>query len=277
MERAVFTARFSLGFLEMLMRIAAGIEYDGSGFCGWQSQQGVRTVQDCIEKALSTVANHEVKVMASGRTDTGVHAVGQVIHFDASAQRSMRSWVLGANANLSKDVCLRWSRTVEEHFHARFSAVSRRYRYVILNRWVRPAVLRGKVSWQYQPLNEKGMQQAAKLLEGKHDFTTFRALACQSKCPVRHVYEVAVSRRGEYVYIDIHANGFLHHMVRNIAGVLMKIGVEERPVSWISELLQIRDRSKGGVTAPPGGLYLVDVEYDPCFGLPPAPALPVYI
>jgi tRNA pseudouridine38-40 synthase len=257
------------------MRIAACVEYNGRAFCGWQSQKGVCTVQDCVEKAISTVADHGLRVTCAGRTDTGVHAVGQVIHFETRARRSMRSWVLGSNANLPETVCLKWAKPIDERFHARFSAISRRYRYIVLNRWIRPAVLAGSVTWCHRPLDEKRMQVAAKLLVGEHDFTTFRALACQSKTPVRNVYAVDVSRRGDCVYIDVHANAFLHHMVRNIAGVLIAIGKGERPPSWVSELLELRDRARGGVTAPPEGLYLVGVEYEARFELPGLPDMPV--
>ena len=250
------------------MKIAAGVEYDGSGFCGWQSQRGVRTVQKCVETALSKVADHAINVICAGRTDSGVHAMGQVIHFETHASRSTRAWVLGANANLPGDVGLRWAQPVEEHFHARFSAISRRYRYIILNRWVRPAVFRTKLTWHHKPLDEQRMQIAARLLLGKHDFSAFRALACQAKSPIRTIYELSVQRRADYIYIDICANGFLHHMVRNIAGVLMAIGSAERPVDWVAELLALRDRTKGGVTAPSQGLYLVSVEYSPGFHLP---------
>lgn len=258
------------------MRIAAGVEYDGSGFCGWQSQIGVRTAQDCIEKAVSNVADHKIKVVCAGRTDTGVHSVGQVIHFDSRVQRSMRSWVLGSNANLPRDICLCWAKLVNERFHARFSAISRQYRYVIVNRRTRPAVLQDHVTWQHRYLDEKIMYRAGKLLEGEHDFSSFRALACQSKTPVRHVYEVAVLRQGQYVYLDVRANGFLHHMVRNIAGVLMAVGSGERPATWVSDLLSLRDRTQGGVTAPPQGLYFSGVEYAPGFDLPPLPEKPSF-
>lgn len=258
------------------MKIAAGVEYDGRAFCGWQSQKGVRTVQDCVENAISKVADHDLRVICAGRTDTGVHAIGQVIHFETCARRSMRSWVLGTNANLPQDVCMIWAQTVDERFHARFSAVSRRYRYVVMTRWVRPAVLAGRVTWCHRDLDDKRMQKAAKLLRGEHDFTSFRALACQSKSPVRCMHNVDVSRAGDCLYIDLHANAFLHHMVRNITGVLMTIGKGERPVSWVPELLELRDRSRGGVTAPPDGLYLVGVEYATELGFPRAAQAPVF-
>lgn len=256
------------------MKIAAGIEYDGSTFCGWQSQCGARTVQQCLEQALSEVAAHPIRVVCAGRTDRGVHAVEQVVHFESEAQRSMRSWVLGSNTNLSPDICLRWARSVPDQFHARFSAKSRRYRYVILNRWVRPSVMRGKVTWQHRPVREKRMQAAANYLLGEHDFSTFRALACQARHPVRTVYDISVSRDGDCVYIDVHANAFLQRMVRNFVGVLMTIGAGEQPVSWAQELLTLRDRAKGGVTAPPDGLYLVKIHYDAAFELPEEVVLP---
>jgi tRNA pseudouridine38-40 synthase len=250
------------------MRIALGLEYDGSGFHGWQSQPGARTVQATVEAAVATVADHPVRLICAGRTDGGVHAVGQVAHFATHAERSPRSWVLGGNVNLPPAISITWAHPVADDFHARFSAVSRRYRYVILNRWVRPAVLHGKVTWQRRPLDEQRMREAALHLLGKHDFTSFRALACQAKNPVRTVYELEIGREGDYVYIDIHANGFLYHMVRNIAGVLMTIGAGERATGWTADLLRLRDRSGGGVTAAPDGLYLVQIEYDRRFGLP---------
>jgi tRNA pseudouridine38-40 synthase len=250
------------------VKIAAGVEYDGTGFFGWQSQRGVRTVQNCIEAALSKVADHAINVICAGRTDTGVHAMGQVIHYETHALRSTRAWVLGANANLPGDVGLCWAQPVEPHFHARFSAISRCYRYVILNRWVRPAVLRTKLAWHHKPLDEQRMHVAGHRLLGKHDFSAFRALACQAKSPIRTIYGLNVQRYGDYIYIDICANGFLHHMVRNIVGVLMAIGNGKRPVAWVSELLESRDRTKGEVTAPSHGLYLVSVEYHPDFRLP---------
>jgi tRNA pseudouridine38-40 synthase len=258
------------------MKIALGLEYDGSGFNGWQSQQRARTVQACVEAALSKVADHPVKAICAGRTDTGVHATGQVAHFSTSATRSLRSWVLGANVNLPPDAAVTWARPVADDFHARFGAISRRYRYIILNREVRPAVSRAKVTWQRRALDEVRMQRAADYLLGEHDFTSFRALACQAKNPVRRVHELSVTRDADCVYIDVHADAFLYHMVRNIAGVLMTIGVGERPAAWTDELLRLRDRARGGVTAPADGLYLVHVAYDPRFGLPDEFMLPRY-
>ncbi|MEA3410700.1 MAG: tRNA pseudouridine(38-40) synthase TruA [Pseudomonadota bacterium] len=251
------------------MRFAAGVEYDGTAYHGWQAQgPGVRTIQSSVEHALSFVANHPVRVICAGRTDTAVHARGQVVHFDTESQRTLRSWVLGANVNLPVDIALTWVSHVDESFHARFSARSRRYRYEILNRWVRPAILHGKVTWHHPPLDEERMRGAAAHLKGKHDFSTFRALQCQAKSPVRHVTEISVSRNADFVSIEVEADGFLHHMVRNIAGVLMTIGRGERPPEWIQELLELRDRTRGGVTAPPDGLYFIRASYDPVFGLP---------
>ena len=250
-----------------LMKIAAGIEYDGSAYCGWQSQLGVRTIQDAVQHALSKIADHKVSVVCAGRTDTGVHAIEQVVHFETRAKRSMRSWVLGTNTHLPSDICLLWARAVPEQFHARFAAKSRQYRYIILNRPVPPGILNHKVTWQHQPLDEIRMQVAALKLMGRHDFSSFRALSCQSKQPVRTIYDIRVMREKSCVYIDVLANGFLHHMVRNIAGVLIAVGKGERPVSWVQELLALRDRTKGGVTAAADGLYLVKVKYEPTFGL----------
>ncbi|APZ43347.1 tRNA pseudouridine(38-40) synthase TruA [Acidihalobacter ferrooxydans] len=258
------------------MRIAVGIEYDGSAFRGWQLQDGVRTVQGCVERALSKVANEAVRVICAGRTDAGVHGLGQVIHFEVGARRAMRSWVLGGNSNLPQDICLLWAVEVEAGFHARFAARSRRYRYVILNRWVRPGLQRGRVTWVHAPLDVDAMQAGARHLIGEHDFSSYRALACQAKSPVRRVYSLDITRNGDYVYIDVHANAFLHHMVRNIAGVLIAVGKGERSTDWPREVLALRDRTRGGVTAPPDGLYFVHVEYDERFALPQQLSLPYF-
>ena len=259
-----------------MARYVCAVEYDGAGFCGWQRQDHAPSVQARVEQAISKVADHAVKVVCAGRTDTGVHATWQVIHFDSDASRSDRSWVLGTNANLPDGVCLLSAQPVDTEFHARFSAQSRRYRYVILNRSVPSALLRHRVSWQHRPLDTGLMQQGADLLVGEHDFSSFRAVACQAKNPVRTVQRLQVNRSGDFLYIDIQANAFLHHMVRNIAGVLMTIGCGERPVDWVREILALRDRTRGGVTAPASGLYLVGVSYPEVFGVAPGGVIPVY-
>lgn len=251
------------------MRIAVGVEYDGSNFSGWQYQKnGERTVQDEVEKALSKVANHPVRVHCAGRTDTGVHATGQVVHFDTEAVRDERAWVFGANTNLPKDVALLWTRPVSEEFHARFSATRRAYRYVIFTRHVRPTFLSYRVSWHYKPLDVERMAEAGRALVGEHDFSSYRAVACQAKSPVRTLHKLEVSSQGPFIFIDVEANGFLHHMVRNIAGVLMAIGDGDKPIEWAAEVLEARDRTLGGVTAQPYGLYLTEVGYPEEFGLP---------
>ncbi len=255
------------------MRIALGVEYDGANFNGWQIQaqgQG-HSVQGCVEQALAKVANHEVRTFCAGRTDSGVHATGQIIHFDSESVRKARGWVLGSNAHLPDDVAVIWAKPVSDAFHARFSAQRRRYRYVIYSRPVRPTFLARRVTWEYRTLDIERMQAAASYLLGEHDFSSFRAYACQAKSPVRTVHELKLSRsgeRGEFIMLDIEANAFLHHMVRNIVGVLSAIGAGEQPVEWAREVLEHRDRKLGGVTAPPYGLYLVGVEYPEEFGIP---------
>jgi tRNA pseudouridine38-40 synthase len=243
------------------MRIALGIEYAGNNFAGWQIQSNTRSVQECVETALSKVANHPVKVTCAGRTDTGVHALGQVIHADVTAQRTMHSWVFGANANLSKDISVLWAIPVDDNFHARFSALTRHYRYIILNRGTRPALLAKRVTWNYKPLEVEWMQTAANYLLGTHDFSSYRAVACQAKNPTRTISYLNVSRSNERILLDISANAFLHHMVRNIAGVLMTIGSGEQPPEWARTVLNARDRTRGGITAPADGLYLCGVDY----------------
>ena len=258
------------------MRLACAVEYDGAGFSGWQRQAHARSVQTAVERALSFVADHPVQVSCAGRTDAGVHATWQVVHFDTEARRTHRSWLLGTNANLPGDVRLLQAHAVDDGFHARFSAQARSYRYVILNRAVPSALLRQRVTWEHRLLDEKDMQQAARCLVGQHDFTSFRAVACQAKSPVRTVYRLEVARCGDMVYLDVEANAFLHHMVRNIAGVLMAVGRGDRPAEWVDEVLQYRDRSRGGVTAPAGGLYLVGVSYPPQYGVAAQGVVPVY-
>lgn len=254
------------------MRYALGVEYDGSGFYGWQTQRQEPTVQASLEAALARVADHPVRVACAGRTDTGVHATCQVAHFDTDARRSPRSWVLGANSNLPDAVSVLWMQPVPDDFHARFSALARSYRYVILNRWIRPALEADRVSWQRRPLDHGAMNEAARALLGEHDFSAFRSSGCSANHPVREVQAVSVGRQADRVHLDITANGFLYHMVRNIAGSLMEVGLGERPVSWVGELLAGRDRTRAGVTAPPAGLYFTGVRYPEHFGLPTTPA-----
>ena len=252
------------------MRLAAGVEYDGSGFFGWQRQRQSPTVQASLEAALAKVADHPLTVHCAGRTDTGVHALCQVIHFDTSAARSERSWILGTNSQLVPGVSLLWARPVADDFHARFSARRRSYRYRILNRWIRPAIDRGRVAWIRYPLDAERMHAAAQALLGEHDFSSFRAVGCQARSPVRTVHSVSVQRCGHEVIMDIEANAFVYHMVRNIAGALIAVGRGQQPESWLAELLKLRDRTVAGVTAPPEGLYFVAPRY------PEHPFLPVH-
>jgi tRNA pseudouridine38-40 synthase len=251
------------------MRVVLGIQYDGSGFRGWQTQRpGVRTVQACLEQALAKVADHPVSLTCAGRTDAGVHGVGQVAHFDTAAVRSERSWVLGGNANLPLDLSLDWARAVPEDFHARFSALARRYRYLILNQPCRSALWHERAAWCYRPLDVRQMHEAGQALVGEHDFSSFRAAECQARHPIREIRELTVRRQGDGVVLEVEANAFLHHMVRNIAGVLIAIGAGDRPIDWAREVLEGRDRTQAGVTAPAEGLYLLMVRYPDRFGLP---------
>lgn len=250
------------------MRIALKVEYDGSQYHGWQAQQTLRTVQFHLEAALSKVANHPVEVVCAGRTDTGVHATHQIVHFDTENMRSLRAWVHGSNTNLPKDVVVKNAYNVSEHFHARYGAQSRRYRYVIFNSSIRPALLRSHVAWQYRHLEHTVMHQAAQNLVGEHDFTSFRSVECQSKSPMREIKSLKVFRQNQYVVIDVVANAFLHHMIRNIAGVLMAVGSGRQAPEYVKQVLQAKDRRMGAETASPYGLYLVGVTYPDTFGIP---------
>ena len=252
-----------------MQRIVLGVEYDGSAFFGWQWQSGgLRTVQDAVQQATSKVADHTVTIICTGRTDTGVHALEQIVHFDTHAKRSHHAWLLGINANLPDDVRITWVQDAVDDFHARYSAIARFYRYIILNRSTRSALQRNRVTWYHHHLDAERMHQAAQALVGTHDFTSFRALKCQSVSPMRQMYFVDVYRQDEQVIMDISANAFLHHMVRNIAGVLMSIGSGDKPIQWMQELLTFKNRQIGGVTAPPHGLYLGGVYYPEKYCLP---------
>lgn len=249
------------------MRIALGIEYDGSAFNGWQSQPDGKTVQDVLERALSTVAAEPIRVHCAGRTDAGVHALCQVAHFDTSAQRPDTAWVRGVNANLPSTVAVRWAQPVSDDFHARFSAQGRHYRYTLLNRPQRPALWTNYAGWHHVALDEKAMHEAAQLLRGEHDFSAFRAAECQAKSPVKMLYRADVRREGDWIIFDFHANAFLHHMVRNLVGTLVYIGKGAHPAAWASEVLASRSRDVAAPTFSAAGLYFAGVDYDPAFCL----------
>lgn len=255
-----------------IQRWALGVEYDGSGFLGWQRQKDGRSVQDELERALGFVAGHSVELQCAGRTDAGVHATGQVIHLDTTARREGRNWLLGGNARLPASISLQWAHPVPAGFHARFSARGRRYRYLIANQPMRPAIQATGLAWWRYALDARCMHGAAQRFVGTHDFSSLRAAACQAKSAIKTVHAISVTRQGRYVILDVHANAFLHHMVRNIAGLLLPIGQGRRDAGWIDEVMAARDRRASGITAPAGGLYLVGVDYDPGFGLPLAPA-----
>ena len=257
------------------MRVALGVEYDGTNFCGWQVQPAQRTVQGCVEEALTQVANHPVRVVAAGRTDSGVHALQQVVHFDTTVKRDERNWILGLNTNLPKDINITWAKPVDDDFSARFSAVSRSYRYLIFNRIGRSAIHTNRMWWLFAPLDEQRMQAAADLLVGHHDFSAFRAKLCQANNPIKTVEKIKVTRQGDCIAIDVKAQSFLHHMVRNIVGVLVPIGEGRKPVEWAQQVLESRDRSQGGITSAPEGLYFVNVEYPEQYKLPTVSAFPV--
>ena len=252
------------------MRNAIALETDGSQSYGWQIQRQEPTVQRCLEQAVAKVADHEARVSCSGRTDTGVHALCQVAHFDSGAHRPERSWILGLNSNLPTGISVLWIRQVDDSFHARFSAYARSYQYVILNRWIRPALEANRMSWCRTPLDADKMHQAAQSLLGEHDFTSFRAGACQARHAVREIQQIAVTRRGNVVSLEVTANGFLYHMVRNIAGSLLEVGSGKKEVDWVNDVLEIRDRTQAAPTAPPEGLYFLGARYPDSFGLPTA-------
>lgn len=250
------------------MRVALGIEYDGTAYNGWQRQKTGIGVQVPVEKAVARIANEAVEVVCAGRTDTGVHASGQVVHFDSNAERSRRNWLLGINSELPDDINVNWVAFVDDAFHARYSATSRTYRYVILNRPVRSALTRHRAWWILEPLDETAMQQGASLLLGEHDFSALRAAGCQASTPVRDVERLEISRNGEWLVITVTANAFLKHMVRNMTGLLVSIGKGDAKPGWARSVLESRDRRQGGVAAPAHGLTLIAVGYPPEHKLP---------
>ncbi len=261
------------------VRYVLCVEYAGSAYRGWQVQKANRvpSVQETVENALSRIANEPVSVICAGRTDAGVNGTYQIIHFDTRAQRDVRAWVLGTNTHLPDDIAIRWAQPVDDSFHARFSALERRYRYLIYSAPVKPALLARGVTWTHKALDVARMNDAAIHLIGEHDFSSYRAMGCQAKSPVRTVRSLRVYQAGELIVIDVCANAFLHHMVRNIAGVLMSVGAGEAEPGWALEVLQARDRRKGGITAPPWGLYFVDVRYPAQFDLPPSRLGPYFL
>jgi tRNA pseudouridine38-40 synthase len=250
-----------------MARIAVGIEYHGGAYHGWQSQTGAVSIQAEVQRALSAVANHPVQLTCAGRTDAGVHALGQVAHFDTSAERAEVAWVLGANVALPADISIRWARVVPEQFHARFSARARTYRYLILNRRTRSALTAGRALTVHRPLNAVSMSEAAALLVGEHDFSAFRAAECQARNPVRELRALRVKREGEWLVVEATANAFLHHMVRNMVGLLLAVGRGDVRVQRAADQLASRDRASGEATAPAHGLYFWNVQYPSGFGL----------
>ncbi|MGC9386918.1 MAG: tRNA pseudouridine(38-40) synthase TruA [Hydrogenovibrio sp.] len=248
--------------------LAIGIEYQGTAYCGWQRQAHCDSVQQPLEAALSEIANEPIELNCAGRTDTGVHAIGQVAHFVTTAERPDKAWVQGVNTKLPRDIRVIWVKPMTGDFHARFSAVARQYRYVIFNRSVHSAILAHRVTWESWPLDETKMHQAAQALIGERDFSSFRAAGCQAAHARREVQWIAVSRRGDFVFVDIRANAFLHHMVRNIVGTLLEVGRGEKPVDWVTDLLAKQDRTQAGMTAPADGLYFVNAFYPEAFELP---------
>lgn len=250
------------------MRIALGVEYDGSAYHGWQSQPDVPNVQDVLAAALAQIGGEPVGVHTAGRTDTGVHALEQVVHFDTHAARPLTAWVRGANALLPQDIAVLWAHAVPDEFHARFSAQARSYQYVLVNRPARAGVHHGKVGWFHLPLDVTAMRAAAKLLLGEHDFSAFRAAECQAKSPVKHLTRLDIRRQGDTIFFDLTANAFLHHMVRNIVGCLVYVGKGKHPPQWMEEVLEGRDRSRAAPTFAPHGLYLQRIHYAAHWGLP---------
>lgn len=254
----------------MTVRIALGLEYNGSSFSGWQSQADGQGIQDTLEYALAEIAAQPVRCVAAGRTDAGVHASLQIVHFDTTAQRPLTAWWRGVNAVLPPTIAVRWAREVNTDFHARFKAIKRRYTYALLNRPTRPGLLAGRVGWYHAPLSLQPMREAASLLVGEHDFSAFRSSECQAKSPRKFVYTIEIHRQDELILFDFYANAFLHHMVRNLIGSLIYVGQGKQPAIWLNELLESRDRNKAAPTFAADGLHLTGIEYDAAYALPEA-------
>ena len=250
------------------MRIALGIEYNGCGFYGWQAQPGLSTIQGALQTALTHVANEPIYLFCAGRTDANVHATGQVVHFDTHAKRHIDAWIWGVNSYLPPSIVVRWAKSVDYHFHARFTAIARRYRYIIFNSPIRSSILHGRVCWHYYPLDIALMQKAAQYLIGEQDFSSFRSSQCNSKSPMRNVMSCHLQRDGDIIIIEIEANAFLHHMVRNIVGTLLKIGAGLKDVNWMQTVIQAKSRRVAAETAPAEGLYLVHVSYPDPYHFP---------
>jgi tRNA pseudouridine38-40 synthase len=250
------------------MRIALAVEYDGRDFCGFQSQPERCAVQDALEQALAGIAGVPIRVHAAGRTDAGVHATHQVVHFDTAVERPLTAWVRGVNSLLPEGVAALWAMPVSDVFHARFSARARHYSYLLLDRPQRPGLHRGRVGWYHRPLALGAMRDGAAFLQGTHDFSSFRAAECQARTPVRNLAQLEITRAAGMLRVDCSADGFLHHMIRNILGALVAVGAGSKPPEWIGELLAARDRTRGAPTFAPDGLYFTGVEYDPAFALP---------
>lgn len=259
------------------MRLALGIEYDGSRFLGWQTQPGGGAVQDALEPALSGIAGEPIAVTCAGRTDRGVHALEQVVHFDTGAKRPLSAWVRGVNATLPESVAVLWAHEVPDQFHARYGATSRTYRYILLNRAVRPALAARYAGWFHAPLDVPAMREAAGHLVGEHDYSSFRSSECQAKSPVRTVQELRIEQCDERIDFVVRANAFLHHMVRNLVGLLVYVGKGKHPPQWAAVVLAARDRRVAAPTFAPEGLYLEQVEYEPGWQLPTRAARAVAI
>lgn len=263
---------------EGMQRVALAVEYLGADFHGFQTQpSGVKTVQQSLEKALSIVASEPITLVCAGRTDAGVHATNQIVHFDTLAERPAKAWVRGTRPHLPDTVTIKWAQNVEPQFHARFSAQQRTYRYLLSDSKCPTAHFHKQVTWIHRPLNVDWMREAGQILVGEHDFTSFRATQCQAKSPVRCINHLHLVRRGDLIILEVQANAFLHHMVRNIVGVLLAVGMGDKPIDWVREVLAARDRTQGGNTAKPTGLYLVDVGYPGVFNLPSALPGPLFL